>query len=64
MATMDTLYEVWYKRQVQNEGETPNICFGVFESLKEAREACLMLAEEEVKIWKIYKISEHLEDYK
>lgn len=64
MATMDTLYEVWYKRQVRAEGETKNACYGVFASLVEAREACLMLAEEEVKIWKIYKISEHLEDYK
>lgn len=63
MATMDTVYEVWYKRQNPKQGDAPNICFGAFESLEKAREMCEMLVEEEIKIWKIYRISEYVENY-
>ena len=61
MATFETVYEVWFKRQNRKEGDSLNIHWDTFASVKEAREACLMLQEEDINIWKIHRISEHLE---
>ena len=61
MATIDTVYQVWYKRQNRKEGMSPQILHGTFDTLEQAREECLNLSEENIMIWKQYRITELVE---
>lgn len=64
MATIDTVYQVWYKRQNCKQGMSPQMHYGTFDTLEQAREACLNLCEENVMIWKQHRISELVETVK
>lgn len=64
MATLNTVYRVWHKRRNRKEGGTWEVCYGTFDTLEEARDCALNLDEENVKIWKHYRISELVEDIK
>lgn len=61
MATIDTVYQVWYKRQNRKEGMSLQVLYGTFDTLEQAREGCLNLCEENIMIWKQYQINELVE---
>jgi len=61
MATLDTVYQVWYKRQNPKGDETPQKLHGTYTLLEDARAEALQLAEENVMIWKQFRITELVE---
>lgn len=61
MTTLDTVYQVWYKRQNPKGDETPQKLHDTFDSLEKARDCALQLAEENVMIWKQFRITELVE---
>jgi hypothetical protein len=64
MATIETVYQVWYKRQNPTKDETSQMYHGTYKSLDEARVACYSLQEENIKIWKQHQVTEFVENVK
>ena len=61
MATLDTVYQVWYKRQNGKKDETPQVLHGTFDSIEEARKESLQIVEQNIMIWKQFRITELVE---
>lgn len=64
MATLDLVYEIWFKRRNRKDGESSQTCHGVYEKREDAMQVGLSLDEENVILWKVYRITEIVETLK